>query len=187
MIKTIEERRHYQKIHCWLWSHYGKATKCENPDCPQTCKNFSWSLIKGLKYEKKRDNFKQLCYSCHIKYDSTEEGKERLRKFHTGRKFSLETRLKMGRVRKGIMLGFKHTKESRKKMSEAHKGELKPTLSKKVYQYNLDGKLVEEFISMSDAERKRGFFAGGISMCCNGNQKTYRGYVWSFIPLEDNN
>ena len=85
MIKNIEERRYYQKIHCWLRYHYRKANHCDNPECPKTCKYFSWALKKGKELEKNRDNFIQLCYSCHTKYDFTEERKKHLSKIMKGK------------------------------------------------------------------------------------------------------
>lgn len=60
----------YKGIHKWLIINFGKANKCENPEC--SCKEpekFEWSLINGMEYERKRDNFWMLCTSCHKTYD----------------------------------------------------------------------------------------------------------------------
>ena len=51
--------------------------------------------------------------------------------------------------------------------------------SKKVYQYDLDGNLVGEFLSISEASRN-GFNLRHISSCCNGKRKTHKGFLWSF-------
>lgn len=68
------------------------------------------------------------------------------------------------------------------------------TLSKKVYQYTLDGEFVKEWESVIEAARALEFNQGNISNCCNGgyyskergkwvNVKRYKGYKWSYEPL----
>ena len=70
----------YFAKHIWLKTHFGKASKCENPNCVYPRKNaagsilkkpkrYDWALIRGREYEHKRENFIQLCPSCHKKYD----------------------------------------------------------------------------------------------------------------------
>lgn len=59
----------YWGIHKWLYKYYGKANYCENLKCSKKSKIFHWALIKNKNYERKRDNFMQLCMSCHWKYD----------------------------------------------------------------------------------------------------------------------
>lgn len=60
----------YVIIHRWLRESFGSANKCEL--CMQKdSKVYDWALKKGFEYEKKRDNFMQLCRSCHAKYDET--------------------------------------------------------------------------------------------------------------------
>ena len=61
----------YSGIHIWLRKTFTKE-KCE--DCgsipPPAKKDFlEWALIKGCKYERKRENFKCVCRSCHLRYD----------------------------------------------------------------------------------------------------------------------
>lgn len=55
--------------------------------------------------------------------------------------------------------------------------------SKKVYQYDLNGNLVQEWPSASDIERQLGYSQGHISDCCNGKRKTAYGYRWSYEKL----
>jgi len=70
----MENEISYSGIHKWLFYNYGKAGKCESNCCKnKTPKRFEWALLKGLKYEKKRDNFIMLCASCHRKYDMTRD------------------------------------------------------------------------------------------------------------------
>lgn len=70
----------YFAFHQWLRTHFGNANKCENSTCFYPRKNaarsivkapkrFDWALIKGKEYDHKRENFIQLCPSCHKKYD----------------------------------------------------------------------------------------------------------------------
>ena len=60
--------------------------------------------------------------------------------------------------------------------------EKKKTLSKTVYQYTLDGKLIKVWESTAECGRN-GFDRTGIGKCCNGKLKTHKGCIWSFIPL----
>jgi len=61
----------YDGMHHWLKTTFGKADKCENPDCKGKSKTFEWSLLKGKKYERRRENFWQLCVICHRIYDNS--------------------------------------------------------------------------------------------------------------------
>lgn len=95
----------------------------------------------------------------------------------------------------GGVKGFTYTesKETRIKKSLAKKGKAPKCVTfKTVYQYTLDGKLIETFNSTHEVERKLGFKHTNIARCCNGgfyskgkwkNFKTYKGYIWSYIPL----
>lgn len=68
----MKPERQYQRVHQWLSYYHGKATKCENENCiKRNQKRFEWALKKDCKYEKKLENFIQLCPSCHRKYDFT--------------------------------------------------------------------------------------------------------------------
>lgn len=63
----------YQTIHTWLQVNF-KKEKCE--DCGVEDKKFDWALKKGRKYLRKRENFKVLCRSCHLKYDYTQKRRD---------------------------------------------------------------------------------------------------------------
>ena len=71
----------YHSIHDWLKFNFVKE-KCENSICPGKSKNLNWCLIKGKKYERRRENFKVLCHSCHFKYDFTDIWRKRLSNSH---------------------------------------------------------------------------------------------------------
>lgn len=91
-----------------------------------------------------------------------------------------EIRKKISEGHKGQIAwnkGVKMPEEFSKKISESKKGIPNKKLSKKVFQYTLDGKLVNIWESSAEAERN-GFSSGTICSCCNGARKTYKGYIW---------
>lgn len=59
----------YSAVHYWMKSNYGKASKCESGTCTKKSKTFQWALLRGKTYCRKRENFMELCGSCHLKYD----------------------------------------------------------------------------------------------------------------------
>ena len=69
----------YNKMHGYLKYHHGSASKCESKTCSGKSTNYTYALKKGRTYSYKRADYKQLCRSCHTKYDHTEEGSERAR------------------------------------------------------------------------------------------------------------
>ena len=64
--------RNYYRVHQWLRWNFVKNNKCDH--CGSASKlKYEWALIKGKKYEKKRENFAELCISCHRIYDGLME------------------------------------------------------------------------------------------------------------------
>jgi len=66
----------YFGLHSWLVRSFGNAIKCENRKvslldfiCSRKSNNFQWAVIHEKGYQRKRENFIQLCISCHKKYD----------------------------------------------------------------------------------------------------------------------
>ena len=53
---------------------------------------------------------------------------------------------------------------------------------KKVYQYDLNGNLIKEWISVNDAGRN-GYSQGHVASCCRGERKTHKGFIWSYEKL----
>lgn len=72
-----------------------------------------------------------------------------------------------------------------KRVSEKMKGKLinNASLSKQVYQYTLNDKLVAIYPSVREAARKTELNWQNISACCRGIIKKYKGYRWSYTPL----
>ena len=61
----------YWGIHDWLYTNFGSAERCENPNCLGTNNKFQWAKLKSKEYERRRENFIQLCVRCHVLYDET--------------------------------------------------------------------------------------------------------------------
>ena len=105
------------------------------------------------------------------------------------------------------MLKFKHTNESKEKISKAHKGkrltnenknklkkawssnpDRKKTLAnmasqigtKEIIQYSLNGDKIATYESISKAAKICGLKISAISNCLNGRSKMSGGYVWKF-------
>lgn len=77
-MKTVSEHRTlrgggYHAIHKWLVKHFGSAQLCEGEQCNGKSKLYHWAKLNDREYEHKRENFIQLCSSCHRKYDMTDD------------------------------------------------------------------------------------------------------------------
>ena len=75
----------YSTVHMWLRRDFGKANKCENPICEKKSNNFQWSLKKGKKYIRNRNNFWMLCRICHAKYDIKSDTGKKISEANKGR------------------------------------------------------------------------------------------------------
>lgn len=79
--------------------------------------------------------------------------------------------------------GKKKTEEARKKLSSSLKGKHinRTDMSKRVFQYTLDGEYVNDYPSSQEAARQNGFSGGSIRECCRGGRiKQYKGYKWKY-------
>ena len=85
---------------------------------------------------------------------------------------------RLGETRRGKK-GKKPSEETKRKLSEAHKGKLinRKDTSKKV----LCVETGEIFESIRDAERTTGIYHGNISKVCLGKHKTAGSYHWKFV------
>ena len=52
--------------------------------------------------------------------------------------------------------------------------------AKPIVQYTLDGKIVKEYRSATEAGKENGFNFKQISACCLGKCKTSRGFIWRY-------
>ena len=55
----------YSTIHRWLHRKYGFANHCENTKCAGTSKTYDYAKRPECDYDKKIENFIQLCRKCH--------------------------------------------------------------------------------------------------------------------------
>jgi hypothetical protein len=75
----------YTATHRWVHDTLGKATYCSK-DLTHKSKNFEWANVSG-EYKREKNDWIQLCQSCHRKRDWTEDQKEILRKRNMGNKY----------------------------------------------------------------------------------------------------
>lgn len=68
----------YAAIHKWLTRHYGRADHCEGDFCDEVSRRYHWAKLPELPYEHDRENFTQLCSSCHKLLDLTDEGRKNI-------------------------------------------------------------------------------------------------------------
>ena len=123
-----------------------------------------------------------------------EETRKKLSESLKGKTLSEEARKKISEARKGKSApnkGKPMSEEARKKMSDAKKGkpspnkgkpmseEQKKKLSKKVLQFTLNGEFIREWPSFAECERN-GFYGTAVCKCCQGKQKTHKGFVWKY-------
>ena len=123
----------------------------------------------------------------------TEEHKEKIRQANLGKKVSQETRRKLSvsSTRRWKDAGYiQHMREINsgvnnkmygKKMSDKEK--LKRN-AKPVEQYDLNGSLIKEYISIHQASDQTKVHRDGIKKCCIGKFKTSGGYVWKFKNID---
>lgn len=97
----------YSKVHHWLRTNYGKATMCEEKSCSGKSSKYEWAKLPNVKYEQKRENFIQLCKSCHVKMDFTEDGKRAISEKLSGRKLPKDVTKDCLRCKKTISNVFR--------------------------------------------------------------------------------
>lgn len=133
------------------------------------------------------------CLGRHL----TLETREKIAMKHRGKKLSQEHRRKLSQAWENRVTGplsEDHKKKiseanKNKKLSENHKKNLslalankpKPWRLKKVYQYNLDGDLINTYKSYSEALSVTGI--KGIANNLTGRARTAGGFVWTYKKL----
>lgn len=150
--------KRYHEIHHWLRKTYGKANKCDNPECKCKSINFQWALKEGKEYTEDINNFLQLCRICHSLQDVTEH----LREFQRNR-----------------MKGGTWTEE--------HKRKFRLTQMKPVAQLDIGGNIIQKFSSLTEASKNTGILISSISHVLLGHQKKSGGYKWKYLPKKNEN
>lgn len=89
---------------------------------------------------------------------------------------------------KGLNLnrgGFrpKPTKETKNKISKSLMGS-KNIKAKKLYQYNIDGIFIKEWLCINDIQRELGYATTWLSKAAKNNRVAY-GYKWSYTSLHN--
>ena len=57
------------------------------------------------------------------------------------------------------------------------------SLSKQVFQYDLNYNLVGIWVSTAECGRN-GFYGTQVANCCRGIRKTHKGYIWSYEEIK---
>lgn len=78
----FKSKSEYDYIHKKVRDLNGSANKCENPDCLRKSRRYEWALRKGHTYSTNKDDYIQLCASCHRKYDETLERRKKISDNH---------------------------------------------------------------------------------------------------------
>lgn len=159
--------------------------------------NFVFSIVESLKDENKliereqywldktKSYIKENGYNIRIKADSnlglkqSEEAKEKVRLFHTGRKRSEETRLNISKSKLGMKLSEKHLKNLRKPKSTDgfQKGE-NNTSSKLTEEDVKEIKLLlQKGLEHQEIAKKFNVTAGTITSIKNGKN-------WGYVKVE---
>lgn len=106
----------------------------------------------------------------------SEEVKRKISNSLKGIKYSQES---IEKRRLTISLYNSNKKEEiNNKISKSKKGNIKT--SKIVEQYDLNGNLINIFLSISDAANELNVCRSSIKRCCDGIYKNVKGYVWKF-------
>ena len=80
------------------------------------------------------------------------------------------------------MLGLDHEKTGTSEVTkeDIEKVKNKRPRTKKVYQYDLVGNLVDTYESLKQASTNTHYNYGCIMSVCGGRSKTYKGFIWSY-------
>lgn len=121
-----------------------------------------------------------------IKYSQKKSHKKRSetikRKVLSGEIDYTERAKKISVARKGIKLSD-ITKEKLRQINLGKKYGLETILKKSkggVLQLDLNGNVLNEYITLTEAAEKTGFLKGGISYACLGKLRTYRKFKWQY-------
>lgn len=80
-------------------------------------------------------------------------------------------------------ISYNNTYNNRhKKIGDKLRGKNNTDKSKTVYQYDLNGKLLNVYTSIAEIGRQLNISTSRICACCNNKQKQYKDYIWSYEP-----
>jgi len=151
----------YHAIHKWLNNYFGKANKCENPNCKGICKIYHYCLIKGKKHQHNRNNYVLMCASCHRLYDQKPEWIKKMKELRKQYRPTEETKRKISKSCKGINKGNMHS-------------------AKMIEQWTITRQFIKTWNCIKDAVFFHDINASGITMCAKGQLKQSGGFVWKY-------
>ena len=99
---------------------------------------------------------------------------ELMRRSHQGYITSEETKEKLRKISSG------------KKQDKEHVRKRTAHLIRGVRQYDINGKLIAEFLSMAEATVVTKINKGNIMSCCQMNRRHAGGFVWKYIDSDEN-
>ena len=118
-------------------------------------------------------------------FDSTNEGYNISTYDRNSYKRTDETRRKSSESmtgKKNPMYGKHHSEDTKRKMSEAHKGKIYAN-TKPILQFSKDGELIAEYPSEMEASRQTGCNNSHIGSCCKGERKSAGGFIWKYKEI----
>jgi hypothetical protein len=68
------DRPRYNAVHAYLNRKFPKTGKCDECKRP---KRTQYALITGRVYSRNREDYRELCSSCHVRYDDAARGGRR--------------------------------------------------------------------------------------------------------------
>ena len=99
-------------------------------------------------------------------------------------------------VGKKNALGYKHTDDAKKRMSESsrnresywigksqseeHKNKIAAAKHKKILKFDIDGNFLYEYNSLKEASTLNNLNNANISECCRGKRKSCGNFIWSY-------
>lgn len=101
----------------------------------------------------------------------SEEHKEKLRQLHIGSHPSEETRKKLSESHKGLKFGSP---------SVETKNKMRMKTGKRINMFDLEHNFIRDFLSIREAANIMNIDHICISRCCNNKQKTTNGYMFEF-------
>ena len=175
----------------WRWNHGRGYCHGDQPVFERAIIKYGWDNIKheiilsGLSEEKAKE-YEVLLISFYksigISYNITNGGDGHFGSFYKKRKqISLETRKKMSESHKGKIAGEKNPMFGRHETSSCFgKFSKKHPASKTVYQYDKSGNFIKKWDCISDIQRELGFVVTNITAVCKGRTFTAGGFRWSY-------
>lgn len=175
----------------WRWNHGKGYRRGDQPYFARAIEKYGWDNIKheilfeGLTEEKaKRFEIELIRFykMLAMSYNMTDGGDGHRGTYDRSHIIvSEETRKKMSESHKGMFVGKLNPMYGRHDNSPAYNkyGKEHPA-SKKVYQYNKNGELIRSWLCISDAERELGILVTNITAVCRGKKFTAGGFRWSY-------